>query len=253
VEDVHTSTDNEARPSKQGSSDDSGLDELVLQLSERAQQWKGLTQELKRSKQREEDLRATNAEQTTRIDEVEKTLNDRATAASMNHQDPNLKFGMEYILGELGRTKAINEELKGTIKRLEDEARDNNWLRERNQVLERQLAEKTAEVDTTKEALNTLAGASSRNRPSREVRAVDVEISAISKARRICEQTTKFLERKGKNGSQGSNTHGTALSSLPSNMASSNEPSKRKSRDGEEKSDIKRAKSGSSLNDIYQD
>jgi hypothetical protein len=82
---------------------------------------------------------------------------------------------------------------------------------------------------------------------------VDVEISAISKARRICEQTTKFLERKGKNGSQGSNTHGTALSSLPSNMASSNEPSKRKSRDGEEKSDIKRAKSGSSLNDIYQD
>jgi hypothetical protein len=39
---------------------------------------------------------------------------------------------MEYILGALGMTKASKEELKSIVKKLEAEARDNNWLRERN-------------------------------------------------------------------------------------------------------------------------
>ncbi|KAE9382055.1 hypothetical protein N431DRAFT_16834 [Stipitochalara longipes BDJ] len=133
----------------QGSSEDPGLDDLVTQLKERAQQWKELTRQLERSKQREQDLQASNTEQVARIAELEK------------------KSGVEYILLELGRTRAINEELKATIKNYEDEARDNNWLRERNQFLERKLAEKTAEVDATKHALKTLAEASSHSKSSR--------------------------------------------------------------------------------------
>jgi phosphoglycerate-specific signal transduction histidine kinase len=92
---------------------------------------------------------------------------------------------MEYILGELGRIKAINEDLKTTIKKQEDDARDNNWLRERNQVLERHLAEKTAEVDPMKAALNTLAQASSYARFSRD--GWNEDNSAVAAARRVSE------------------------------------------------------------------
>lgn len=109
--------------------EDPGLDDIVMQLRERSRQWKELTRDLKQSKQREEDLRATIAEKTTRIDELEKTVSDHAKAASENHQDSNLKSGMEYILGELGRIKAINEELKNTIKKHEDEARDSMYIK----------------------------------------------------------------------------------------------------------------------------
>jgi hypothetical protein len=120
-----------AEPSAQtrlkNAAEHSGLDDLVIQLTDRAREWREMSQELKRSKQREEDLRATNVEQTTRIDELEKTISENATAASENHQDPNLKSGMEYILGELGRIKAENEELKATIKKHEDEARDSTY------------------------------------------------------------------------------------------------------------------------------
>jgi hypothetical protein len=70
---------------------------------------------LNQSKQRE-DLRATIAEKTTRIDELEQTVSYHAKVASENHRDPNLKSGIEYMLGELGRIKAINEELKNAIK-----------------------------------------------------------------------------------------------------------------------------------------
>jgi chromosome segregation ATPase len=108
--------------------EDSGLDDLVIQLTDRARKWREMSQELKRSKQREEDLRATNVEQTTRIDELEKTISENTTAASEAHQDPNLKSGMEFILGELGRIKAENKDLKATIKKHEDEARDSTYI-----------------------------------------------------------------------------------------------------------------------------
>jgi hypothetical protein len=133
------------------SSEDLGLDDLVTQLQERAQQWKDLTRELRRSREREQALRATNAEQIARIAELEE------------------KSGVEYILSKLERTRAINKELKATIKNYKDDTRDSNWLRQRNLVLERQLTEKTAEVDTTKQLLKTLPGFSSHSKSSRDL------------------------------------------------------------------------------------
>ena len=136
-------------PAFQGSAEDSGLDDLVTKLKQRAEQWKELTKELKRSQQRERDLRVTNAEQAARISELEE------------------KSGVEYILLELGRAQAMNEELKATIRKYKDDARDSEWLLQRNQVLEKQLAEKTAELDATKRAVQTPAPESARSKPTR--------------------------------------------------------------------------------------
>ena len=140
-----------ASPAFQDNSDDSELDDLVTKLKKRAEQWKELTRELKQSQQRERNLQATSAKQAARIAELER------------------KAGEEYILQErLGRAQARNQELKTTIRKYKEEARDNEWLQQRNQVLEEQLAEKIAEVEATKQALQTLASSSSRSKTSRD-------------------------------------------------------------------------------------
>jgi hypothetical protein len=137
------------------------LDDLAAALTERGQKWRAMTEGMKEmlreSQNREEDFRVANAKQAARIEELEKSISENASAALQN---TNLTSGMEYVLGELGRTKALNDELSENIRKHAVQMAEYEQLRERVQILESQLAEKTKEVEDTKAALNTLAQAS---------------------------------------------------------------------------------------------
>jgi hypothetical protein len=144
------------------------LDDLAAALIERAQKWRFMTEGMKEilgeSKNREDDLRTANTKQAARIEELEKLISENTPAALQN---TNLTSGMEYVLSELGRTKALNDELTENVRKNAVQMAEYEQLRERVQILESQLAEKTKEVEDTKAALNTLAQASN----SRSVKA----------------------------------------------------------------------------------
>jgi hypothetical protein len=80
-----------------------------------------MTLELKQSKQCVRNLRDSNTVQTARIHEPERSANDPPAAVWECQQDADLKSGMEYILGELRRNKAINEENNTAIEKHEEE------------------------------------------------------------------------------------------------------------------------------------
>jgi hypothetical protein len=138
-----------------------GLDDLVVELSKRARKWKYMNRAIQQSKQREDALEATNKDQAIRIIELENTLNLQAVEFAVEASQGHLRNGMEYMLGELGRLKDLNSELRETMERNETQhSRESQTLHEQVQILLQQLAQKTEEVESAKWAL-TLAHQSS--------------------------------------------------------------------------------------------
>ncbi|KAG4434307.1 hypothetical protein IFR05_010220 [Cadophora sp. M221] len=150
------------------------VDDLVAELTARSQQWKEDWNQLQESKTREDSLHAANVAQASRIEVLEKALRDiealgsASTAAGQSSQRIKPTANMQGALngiemfyrGELSELKAQNEELKEVIREQEGDVQNAVWLRERNELLEIQLAEKTAEVSSAHEALAVLTGAS---------------------------------------------------------------------------------------------
>ncbi|PVH79068.1 hypothetical protein DL98DRAFT_516284 [Cadophora sp. DSE1049] len=151
------------------------LDDLVAQFAARSQQWKDEWSELQESKKTIQTLRATTSQQASRIGTLEKALheieqlgsayNGASNAAKNLHPAVNLQDAMLGVEApynsEIAELKEQNEELQDIIKNQEQDVQNAVYLQERNQVLEQQLAEKTAEAASAYEALAALAGASS--------------------------------------------------------------------------------------------
>ncbi|KAH9215520.1 hypothetical protein DL95DRAFT_523208 [Leptodontidium sp. 2 PMI_412] len=156
------------------------VDDLVTKLTTRSQQWKEDWNQLQESKAREDSLRATNAAQASRIEVLEKalreieTLGSASTAAVQTSQRTKPAASIQdaingiqiFYRGEISELKAQNEELKEVIQEQERDVQNAVWLRERNHLLEMQLAEKTAEVSSAHEALAILTGASASSEAS---------------------------------------------------------------------------------------
>jgi hypothetical protein len=118
-----------------------------------------------------------------------------------------------------------------------------NWLLERNQVLESQLAEKTEEARSTKAALHTLAQASSHPRSSRDPRNTDH--SAGTAARRVSEAAAGMLWGKDGTRPRSSNHQTTSGTMFTPRSSTTHESLKRKIReDLDTQNDIKRTRFG---------
>lgn len=152
------------------------LDDLVVQLNSRSQQWRADWKELQESKSTIQSLRATTSQQASRIGTLEKALREIEQLGStfngtrevtnlqppVNWQPPvSLQGAMpgteSSYVREIAELKEQNEELQEIIKNQEEDVQNAVYLQERNRLLEQQLAELTAESSSAHDTLAALA------------------------------------------------------------------------------------------------
>lgn len=160
--------------------DEPGFDDLLGQLAQCSQQWREDRRQLEINIREMDLLRKMNREQTVKIQSMQIAMKNlqgvvqtfgtqeqaNKTNGNASAMSPAAVNGMEaYYSGEFRKAQATINDLKNVIKQYEAAARDSNGLRERNQTLEAQLAEKTAEAVSAHETLATLTGASKPKKP----------------------------------------------------------------------------------------
>ena len=144
-----------------GPSDTHYLDDLLIQFTNRAKQWKDDWKELLECKEREQSLRATTSEQASRITVLEQALYETEQLGSFNgasgvapkvRAPSNLDGAMNpleaFYRREIAELNEQNEELQEITKSQEQDVQNTVYLQERNQLLEQQLAEKTSTKGT---------------------------------------------------------------------------------------------------------
>ncbi|KAI9048286.1 hypothetical protein LZ554_008081 [Drepanopeziza brunnea f. sp. 'monogermtubi'] len=148
-----------------------GLDDLITQLSERAQKWEADRERLQNYEKRENDLIAQIAEKSTRVTELEAALKrikdlgepfsshsgsgsgtDNFSARPANAESA-LDAMETFYIGQLADLNAQNEELMEVIADQEAQVKEAVSIRQRNRALEKEIAEKTLEASSAFKAL----------------------------------------------------------------------------------------------------